>query len=91
MNSTTKAMEFETTPISKPNKEGVKRIQNKAMRRAFRDMSDLRVLWLVASHLGYKRRVGLLIFVLVAYFALDHSAGLSNVVQIIQGTLFGSF
>jgi len=89
MSSVSKAMEFVATPITRPNAVGTKRIQNNDVRRQFKSMSDFRVLWLVVSHLGYKRRVGLLIFALAAYFAIDHSAGLYNVVQIIRGTLFG--
>ncbi len=84
-----KKLGFLDMPLSKPDASGVRRIKNNDVRRVFKDMNDLRVLWLVISHLGYKRRVGLLMFALVAYFALDNLNGLYNVVLIIQGTLFG--
>ena len=83
------AMSYQATPMRATKTESVKRIQNSAMRRQFKQMSDVRVLWLVVSHLGYKRRVGLLIFALVAYFCIDHVGGLYNAFEIVRGTLFG--
>ena len=84
-----KTMEFVATPVRTPGAESVVRIQNKAMRRQFKQMSDWRVLWLVVSHLGYKRRVGLLISALFAYFCVDHASGVYNAFEIARGTLFG--
>lgn len=84
-----KSMEFIETPVKNVKTDSVKRIQNSAIRKQFKQMSDLRVLWLVLSHLGYKRRVGLLVFALVAYFTVDHMGGLYNFVQIVYGTMFG--
>lgn len=70
--------EFIETPVASPKRELNTRVQNKAVRHAFKNMSDARILWLVITHLGYKRRVGLLISGLVVYFGIDHYQGISH-------------
>lgn len=74
---------FIETPVATPKRELNTRVQNKAIRNVFKNMSDTRVLWLVITHLGYKRRVGLLMSAIVLYFGWDHHEVIARFVGVV--------